>query len=112
MFAAAVALTAWWYLRASRGISFLRDDWTVATRSLSFGDLFEPHAGHLSLVPLAIYRVMLGQFGMATYTPERLLGSTSLLCAGVALFLFARSRVGAPVALVAAVSVLWLPTTT
>ena len=111
MFAAAVALTAWWYLRASRGISFLRDDWTVATRSLSFGDLFEPHAGHLSLVPLAIYRVMLGQFGMATYTPERLLGSTSLLCAGVALFLFARNRVGAPAALVAAVSVLWLPTT-
>jgi hypothetical protein len=111
VFVGVVVLTAWWYLRVSRGHSFLRDDWQVAERSLSFGDLFEPYNGHLSVVPLAIYRVMLGEFGMETYTPERLLGSTSLLGLGVALFLFARSRVGAPVALVVAVSVLWLPTT-
>ena len=112
VFTGVMVLTAWWYLRASRGQSFLRDDWRVATRSLSFGDLFEPHNDHLSVVPLAIYRVMLGGFGMRTYTPERLLGSVSLLCLGVALYLFARRRAGAPVALVAAVSVLWLPTTT
>ena len=111
LFAGVVVLTVWWYLRASRGQSFLRDDWRVATRSLSFRDLFEPHNDHLSVVPLAIYRVMLGQFGMDTYTPERLLASGSLLCLGVALFLFARSRAGAPLAVVVAVSVLWLPTT-
>ena len=110
VFAGVVVLTGWWYLRASHGHSFLRDDWQVAMRSLSFGDLFEPYNGHLSVVPLAIYRVFLGQFGMETYTPERLLGSGSLLALGVALFLFARSRVGAPVGLVVAVSVLWLPT--
>lgn len=111
LFAGVMVLTAWWYLRASRGQSFLRDDWAVATRSLSFGDLIQPHNNHLSIIPLAIYRVLLGVFGMETYTPERLLGSGSLLLFGVALFLFARSRVGAPVALVVAVSVLWLPTT-
>ena len=111
-FAGVVVLTAWWYMRASRGQSFLRDDWRVATRSLSLRDLFEPHNGHLSVVPLAIYRVLLGEYGMQTYTPERLLGSGSLLCLGVALYLLARHRAGAPLALVAAVSVLWLPTTT
>jgi hypothetical protein len=111
LFAGVMVLTAWWYVRASRGQSFLRDDWNVATRSLSLTDLFQPYNDHLSVVPLAIYRVMLGEFGMETYTPERVLGSGSLLCLGVALFLFARSRAGAPVALVVAVSVLWLPTT-
>jgi hypothetical protein len=109
LFAGVVAMTAWWYMRSSRGQSFLRDDWRVATRSLSLGDLFEPHNGHLSVVPLAIYRVLLGEFGLHTYTPYRVLGSTSLLCLGVALFLLARGRVGAPLALVVAVSVLWLP---
>jgi hypothetical protein len=109
LFTGVVAMTAWWYMRSSRGHSFFRDDWRVATRSLSLGDLFETHNGHLSLVPLAIYRVLLGEFGLHTYTPYRVLGSTSLLCLGVALFLLARSRVGAPFALVVAVSVLWLP---
>jgi hypothetical protein len=111
LFAGVIVMTAWLFLRWSSGLSFLRDDWKVATRSLSFGDLFEPYNGHLSIVPLAIYRVLLGEFGFETYTPYRLLGITSLLCLGIALFLFARSRVGAPVALVTAVSVLWLPTT-
>jgi hypothetical protein len=109
LFAGIIVLTAWWYLRVSRGQSFLRDDWRVATRSLSIGDLLEPHNGHLSIVPLAIYRVLLGEFGFETYMPYRLLGATSLLSLGIALFLFARSRVGGPLALVVAASVLWLP---
>lgn len=109
LFAGVMVMTAWWYLRASRGQSFLRDDWRIVARSLSLGDLLEPLNNHLSIVPLAIYRALLGEFGMETYTPYRLLGSGSLLLLGFALFLFARSRVGAPVALVVAVSVLWLP---
>jgi hypothetical protein len=109
LFAGFIVMTASWYLRVSSGQSFLRDDWRVATRSLSFSDLFEPYNDHLSVVPLAIHRVLLGEFGLRTYTPYRLLGITSLICLGVALFLFARSRVGAPIALIVAASVLWLP---
>jgi hypothetical protein len=104
--------TTWWYVRVSRGHSFVFDDWLVAIRPTSFGDLFEPHNGHLSVVPLAIYRGLLGTFGFETFTPYRLLGISSLLTLGVALFALARNRVGAPLALVVAVSVLWLPTTT
>jgi hypothetical protein len=111
MFAGVVVVTAWWYLRVSRSQSFAFDDWSVATRPASLGDLFEPHNNHLSVVPLAIYRGLLGGFGLETFTPYRLLGISSLLALGIALFLFARSRAGAPVALVVAVSVLWLPTT-
>ena len=111
LFAGVIVVTAWWYLRVSRTQSFVFDDWGVAIRPTSLGDLLEPHNGHLSVVPLAIYRTLLGEFGLETYTPYRLLGITSLLCLGIALFLLARSRVGAPVALVVAVSVLWLPTT-
>jgi hypothetical protein len=110
LFAGVIVTTAWWYLWVSRTQSFVRDDLQVPTRSLSFSDLFEPYNGHLSVVPLAIYRTLLGEFGLQTYTPYRLLGISSLLCLGIALFLLARSRVGAPVALVVAVSVLWLPT--
>jgi hypothetical protein len=112
LFAGVIVVTAWWYLRVSHTQSFVRDDLQVPARSLSFGDLFEPYNGQLSVVPLAIYRGLLGEFGLETYTPYRLLGISSLLCLGIALFLLARSRVGAPVALVVAVSVLWLPTTT
>jgi hypothetical protein len=111
LFAVVVVLTAWWYLRVSSGLSFLRDDWQVATRSLSFGDLFEPYNGHLSIVPLTIYRELLSEFGFETYMPYRMLGISSLLCLGIALYLVARSRIGAPLALVVATSVLWLPTT-
>jgi hypothetical protein len=111
IFAGVIVMTGWWYLRVSQSQSFVFDDWRVATRPLSFGDLFEPHNGHLSVVPLAIYRALLGEFGLETYTPYRVLGISSLLCLGTALFVFVRSRVGAPVALVVAVSVLWLPTT-
>jgi hypothetical protein len=38
LFVGVIVVTAWWYLRVSRG-QFLRDDWRVATRSLSFSDL-------------------------------------------------------------------------
>jgi len=112
LFAGVIVVTAWWYLRVSRSQSFVFDDWSVAVRPTSLGDLVEPHNGHLSLVPLAIYHTLLGEFGLETYTPYRLLGITSLLCLGIALYLLARSRVGAPIALVVTVSVLWLPTTT
>jgi hypothetical protein len=105
-------VTTWWYVRVSRGHSFAFDDWQVAVRPTSVGDLFEPYNGHLSVVPLAIYRGLLGTFGLETFMPYRLLGISSLLALGVALFVFARSRVGAPLGLVVAVSVLWLPTTT
>jgi hypothetical protein len=108
--AGVLVVTAWWYVRVSRSQTFVFDDWSVAARPASLGDLLEPHNGHLSVVPLAIYRVLLEAFGLETYTPYRLLGIGSLLALGVALFLFARSRVGAPLALVVAVSVLWLPT--
>jgi hypothetical protein len=109
LFVGIVAMTAWWYLRVSHDQSFLRDDWRVATRSLSLGDLLEPHNGHLSIVPLGIYRILLGEFGFETYMPYRLLAVSSLLCLGIALFLLARRQIGAPLALIVAVSVLWLP---
>jgi hypothetical protein len=112
LFAGVIVVTAWWYLRVSRGQSFVFDDWALAVRPTSLGDLLEPHNGHLSIVPLAIYHTLLGEFGLETYTPYRLLGISSLLCLGIALYLLARSRVGGPIALVVTVSVLWLPTTT
>jgi hypothetical protein len=109
--AGVIVVTAWWYVRVSRGQTFVFDDWNVAVRPGSLSDLLEPHNGHLSVVPLAIYRVLLGTFGLETFTPYRLLAISSLLALGIALFLFTRSRVGTPIALTVAVSVLWLPTT-
>jgi hypothetical protein len=94
----------------TRGTSFWADDWIwIATRRGNTVDAFlAPYNGHLSLVPIAIYRIMFAVFGIGSYTPYRALVIALSLLVAVLVFVYARSRVGALVALLAAVLMLFL----
>lgn len=53
---------------------FFRDDWFFITgRELSsVDDVFQPHNGHWSTVPIVIFRVLYAVFGIRTYLPYQL----------------------------------------
>jgi hypothetical protein len=97
-------------LHLSRDSSFWADDWTwIATRRGNSVDTFlSPYNGHLSLVPIAIYRLMFAAFGLGSYTPYRALVIALSLVVAVLLFVYARSRVGDLIALLLTASLLFL----
>jgi hypothetical protein len=91
----------------TRGFFFRQDDWSLSLRGRAPGDLLEPYNRHLSIVIIALYRVLFGVFGFRTYVPWRLVGVACLIGVPLALFLVFRARVGPCVAGVAASSILW-----
>ena len=94
----------------TRGTSFWADEWIwIATRrGNTIGAFLAPYNGHLSLVPVAIYRLMFAIFGIGSYTPYRALAiALSLVVAGL-VFVYARTRTGEFVALLLAVAMLFL----
>ena len=97
-------------LHLSRDSSFWADDWTwIATRRGNSVDTFlSPYNGHLSLVPIAIYRLMFAAFGLGSYTPYRALVIALSLVVAVLLFVYARARVGDLIALLLTASLLFL----
>ncbi len=94
----------------SRGTSFWADDWTwIATRrGNTVGTFLTPYNGHLSVVPIAIYRLMFALFGIGSYTPYRAVVIVLSLVVGVLVFVYARTRTGEFVALLLAVLMLFL----
>ncbi len=97
-------------LYLTRGTSFWADEWTwIATRR---GDtvnaLLAPYNGHLSLVPVAIYRLMFAIFGIGSYTPYRALVIALSLVVAALVFVYARARTGDLVAMLLAVLMLFL----
>jgi hypothetical protein len=97
------------YLRLTSGFFFWADDWQLARRGHSFNDYFEPYNEHLTLVPIAIYHVLLGIFGFHTYLPLRLVAIGSVAAISAAMFVLARARIGVPFAAILSVWLLWSP---
>ena len=84
---------------------FLGDEWTFlsAKSATSLHDLFQPHNQHWSTIPLIIYKVMYGIFGLHEYWPYQLLVILAhLAIAGLLRVLMRRCGVGPWVATVAA----------
>lgn len=110
MLAVAVLASGLLLFHLTRGSSFWADDWIWITtrRANTLGAFLSPYNGHLSLVPIAIYRLMFAVFGIGSYTPYRALVIALSLLVAVLLFAYARSRVGGLVALPASVSMLFL----
>ena len=60
-------------LRLGDPFWFFRDDWEFLTeRDASLHDLFEPHAGHLSMGLVLYFRVWYRVFGIDSYVPFQL----------------------------------------
>jgi hypothetical protein len=94
----------------TRGSSFLADDWTwiETRRGNSLHTFLAPYNGHLSLVPIAIYRLMFAVFGIGDFAPYRVLLLVAASATGVVIFEYARHRVGEFRALLVATLVLFL----
>ncbi|HWK27392.1 MAG TPA: hypothetical protein VNS09_12565 [Solirubrobacter sp.] len=98
-------------LHAGRGLTFFYDEWDfiLHRRGISLTTFLAPHGGdHPSILPVAIYKTMLQIFGLGSYLPYRLLVALLHVACGVLLYVYARRRVGAWLALVPAALLLFL----
>jgi hypothetical protein len=110
VFGLTVAASAVAYFSLSRRAYFSSDDWHMALRGRSVSDFLEPYNGHLSVVPIAVYRTLYAVFGFETYVPWRLVAHLCLISVAVALFLVMRARTGPLLAAVAGSAILWFDT--
>jgi hypothetical protein len=104
---AVLAVAAVLIYRKGLGTMFYLDDWAwfIERREWSLDTLLRPESGHLDAVPLLVYKLLFLTVGLQHYSVYRaLLIANHLLCV-VLLFALARRRVGAGLALVAAVPV-------
>ena len=92
----------------TRDTNFWVDEWSWALerRTGGIGTFLEPHNQHLSIVPLAIYRVLFATVGLDDYTAYRLIAIAGHMAVAALLFAYARRRVGHAIALL--VSALFL----
>jgi hypothetical protein len=93
----------------TRGTTFWSDEWLwiLHRRGSSISSFLDPHNSHLSLIPIAIYKLLLAVTGLRHYWPYR--GVLIAADAGCALliFVYARSRVGPYFALLASALILF-----
>jgi hypothetical protein len=83
-------------------------EWVLGRRGNDGGTFLRPHNGHLSLVPIAIYRVLFATAGLEHYGPYRAVVIGAHLACVVLIFVYAGRRVGGFLALLAATLVLFL----
>ena len=109
LFLALVVVTVAIYLVRSHGLVFTADNWRMATRGQTLGDYFQPYNDSLSIVPIAINRLLFFGWGLHTYLPFRVAGVTSEALVAISLYLTVRSRVAPALALVVGATFLWYP---
>src|SRR4051794_15435758 len=104
----AVALAV--ILHAGRNQSFRADDWEflLHRRGTSPGTFLRPHVDHPSVLPVLVYKLLLQVFGMDSYTPFRVVVALAHVLTGVLIYLYARLRLGAWLALLPAALMLFL----
>jgi hypothetical protein len=109
-FVVAVVASGLLIYHLTRGSSFSTDDWIWidTRRGNSLHTFLAPYNGHLSLVPIAIYRLMFAVVGIGDFTPYRVLLLVVASAAGVVIFEYARHRIGEFCALLVATLLLFL----
>ena len=94
----------------ARGTTFWFDEWVwiAYRRGDGVGTFLRSYNGHFSLIPIAIYKVLFATVGLANYGPYRAVALVVHLVCGTLVFVYARRRVGAFLALCAAALILLL----
>jgi hypothetical protein len=97
-------------LYEGRQTLFYFDDWSIVLgrRGTSLGTFLNPHEGHLSLVPILVYKALFATVGLEPYWPYRAVTLLFHLVAAWALFALARPRLGDWGAVVVATLLLFL----
>lgn len=95
-------------LYETRGTELWFDDWiwVMDRRAGGLGTFLDPHNGHLSLVPVAIYKLLFASVGIDSYAPFRVVMVVAHLAVVALLFAYARRRVGDVLALCVAALIL------
>ena len=107
VFLVLVVATASLWVHDTAGEWFSVDDWLLANQAQHARGLLTPFNGNMSLVMIAVYRVMFGIWGFSTYLPFRIVGAASLGGVTIAMYFTAKGRIGRPLATVAAAILLW-----
>jgi hypothetical protein len=91
-----------------RGTTFFYDEWDwIQTRRTGFANaLFRPHNGHLSAVPVVVFRVLFATVGLRHYLVFRLVAIAIQLLAVALFVLVVRRRLPALLVFVAAAALL------
>jgi hypothetical protein len=98
--------------RKGFGTIFFYDEWNflMNRRDWTIGTFLEPHNEHLSLVPIAVYKLLFLTVGIDDYAPYRVaVLVVHLLCVAL-LFVLVRRRVGDVLGAIAVVPILFLGT--
>jgi hypothetical protein len=98
--------------RKGFGTTFFYDEWNflVNRRDWTIGTFLEPHNEHLSLVPIAVYKLLFLTVGIDDYAPYRVAVLLAHLLCVALLFLLVRRRVGDLLALIVVLPILFLGT--
>jgi hypothetical protein len=95
---------------AEWGVTYFQDTWAFLLERQDFSahSFFAPHNEHIVILPVAITKLLLAVFGMASNTPEQVAMALTLIAAAILLFVYVRRRTDPWPALLAAVLVLFL----
>ena len=93
-------------------LTFFGDEWDplLYRRGFSLDVLFRPHAEHIFLAPILIYKGIQATIGMESLLPYAVVSTASFLASVVLLFLYLRGRVGDWLALAGVLPLLFLGT--
>lgn len=91
-------------------LTFWRDEWgfLLERRSSDLDVYLEPHYEHIAISLIAVYKALLGLFGMDSPLPWQLAATLTFLFSVALLFVYVRDRVGSWAALAAALPILVL----
>ncbi len=88
----------------TRGTSFWADEWQwiLTRRAGGAASFLDPHNQHLSLVPVAIYKVLFAIVGLRHYWPYRLILIAADVACALLVYIYVRRRLDDHLALLAA----------
>ncbi len=91
-------------------LSFLLDEWDLLLHRRGFSPdaLLDPHAEHLTLAPILIWKAIQASVGMESTIAYEVASLVAFVAAAALLFVYLRRRVGAALALAGAIVVLFL----
>lgn len=112
VFGAMIVASAVLMLHYRSKLGFMLDDWgfVIYRADGGAGDFLDPHNEHISILPIAIYKLFLGLFGMTSAMPLHLLSVFAFLASVVALYFYMRPLVGEPAAVLGCGVILFLGT--
>jgi hypothetical protein len=107
---AAVTASVVLLLEYGAGLNFFADEWSwvIYRRPFSADAFLYPHVEHISVLPAAVYKLLMALFGMTSTAPYRAVSVALLAVTTYVLFAYLRRRVGDWLALLGCLLLLFL----